>query len=49
MASPCDDINALILRELSRIAQVYKSDLEVAVKQEAGLTAVCRGLHHPFL
>ena len=33
-----EDINALILRELSRIAQVYKSDLEVAVKQEAGLT-----------
>jgi len=33
-----EDINGLILKELGRIAQVYKSDLEVALKQEADLS-----------
>jgi len=32
------DINGLILNELKRIEQVYKSDLEVAGKQEADLS-----------
>ena len=36
--SQMDDINGLILRELRRIEQVYKSDLEVASQQEAALT-----------
>ncbi len=34
-----EDINGLILKELGRIEQVYKSDLEVAIKQEADLVA----------
>lgn len=33
-----EDINGLILKELGRIEQVYKSDLEVALKQEADLS-----------
>jgi succinoglycan biosynthesis transport protein ExoP len=33
-----EDINGLILKELGRIEQVYKSDLEVAIKQEADLS-----------
>jgi polysaccharide biosynthesis transport protein len=33
-----EDINGLILNELRRIEQVYKSDLEVASKQEADLS-----------
>lgn len=33
-----EDITGLILRELGRIEQVYKSDLEVALKQEADLS-----------
>ncbi len=33
-----EDINGLILRELRRIEQVYKSDLEVASQQESALT-----------
>ncbi len=32
-----EDINALILQELTRIAQVYRSDLEAAKSQEADL------------
>ena len=36
--SQMEDINGLILRELRRIAQVYKSDMEVASQQEADLT-----------
>ncbi len=34
-----EDINALILQELARIAQVYRSDLEAAKSQEADLAA----------
>lgn len=41
--SQMDDINALILRELSRIEQVYKSDLEVALKQETDLASQLEG------
>jgi succinoglycan biosynthesis transport protein ExoP len=38
-----DDINGLIIRELRRIEQVYKSDLDVASKQEADLAQSLEG------
>ncbi len=38
-----EDINGLIMRELSRIEQVYKSDLDVASKQEADLAQSLEG------
>ncbi|MBL8580509.1 MAG: polysaccharide biosynthesis tyrosine autokinase [Mesorhizobium sp.] len=41
--SQMEDINGLILRELGRIEQVYKSDLEVAIKQEADLAQQMEG------
>ncbi|MEQ1941762.1 polysaccharide biosynthesis tyrosine autokinase [Mesorhizobium sp. VNQ89] len=41
--SQMEDINGLILRELGRIEQVYKSDLEVAQKQEAELSQQMEG------
>ena len=44
-----EDINGLILKELGRIEQVYKSDLEVAMKQEAGPDAVDGSFHDPFV
>lgn len=41
--SQMEDINLLIMRELSRIEQVYKSDLEVALKQETDLAGQLEG------
>jgi len=38
-----EDINGLILNELGRIEQVYKSDLDVASKQEADLAQQLEG------
>lgn len=41
--SQMEDINALILRELARIEQVYRSDLEVALKQETDISGQLDG------
>jgi succinoglycan biosynthesis transport protein ExoP len=42
--SQMEDINALILRELGRIEQVYRSDLEVALKQEIDIAGQLDGV-----
>jgi succinoglycan biosynthesis transport protein ExoP len=41
--SQMEDINGLILAELTRIEQVYKSDLEVALKQETDMAGQLEG------
>lgn len=42
--SQMEDINGLILRELGRIEQVYRSDLEVALKQEIDIAGQLDGV-----